>query len=185
MSKDEDNNERKRNKGLDVSFLKKASNSHLLVATLVATVSFGAGFTLPGGYNNSDGTPILRKKKAFQAFVTFDFLALLSSVTAILSHFYGALNHKKAQLASSLRFAYWFTQFGIGAMIVAFGCGVYTMNPHQSGKTFSIYIIYSCVLILILLAVVNQNSQMLSMPVSRNDKSYLNIFKVRLNICEG
>ncbi|RVW73387.1 hypothetical protein CK203_060171 [Vitis vinifera] len=48
-NKDEDNNERKRNKGLDVSFLKKASNSHLLVATLVATVSFGAGFTLPGG----------------------------------------------------------------------------------------------------------------------------------------
>ncbi|CBI36636.3 unnamed protein product, partial [Vitis vinifera] len=155
-NKDEDNNERKRKKGLDVSFLKKASNSHLLVATLVATVSFGAGFTLPGGYNNSDGTAILRKKIAFQAFVAFDFLALLSSVTAILSHFYGALNHKKAQLASSLSLAYWFTQLGIGAMIVAFVSGVYTMDPHHSGMTFSIYIIFICVSIFILFAVVRQ-----------------------------
>ncbi|XP_034686727.1 protein ACCELERATED CELL DEATH 6-like [Vitis riparia] len=102
--------ESKRKKGLDVSFLKKASDSHMLVATLVATVSFAAGFTLPGGYNNSDGTPMLRKKLAFRAFVIFDFVALMSSVTAILSHFYGALNHKKAQLASSLRLAYWFTK---------------------------------------------------------------------------
>ncbi|RVW76801.1 Ankyrin repeat-containing protein [Vitis vinifera] len=155
-NKDKDNNERKRKKGLDVSFLKKASNSHLLVATLVATVSFGAGFTLPGGYNNSDGTAILRKKIAFQAFVAFDFLALLSSVTAILSHFYGALNHKKAQLASSLSLAYWFTQLGIGAMIVAFVSGVYTMDPHHSGMTFSIYIIFICVSIFILFAMVRQ-----------------------------
>ncbi|KAJ9701419.1 hypothetical protein PVL29_006670 [Vitis rotundifolia] len=156
MSKDKDNNESKRNKGLDISFLKKASDSHLLVATLVATVSFGAGFTLPGGYNNSDGTPILRKKIAFQAFVAFDFLALFSSVTAILSHFYGALNHKKSQLASSLSLAYWFTQLGIGAMIVAFVSGVYTMDPHHSGVTFSIYIIFFCVLIFILFTVVRQ-----------------------------
>ncbi|KAL6312990.1 hypothetical protein AAG906_012401 [Vitis piasezkii] len=141
-NKDEDNNERKRNKGLDVSFLKKASNSHLLVATLVATVSFGAGFTLPGGYNNSDGTPILRKKIAFQAFVAFDFLALLSSVTT-------------AQLASSLSLAYWFTQLGIGAMIVAF-VSVYTMDPHHSWMTFSIYIIFICVSIFILFNVVRQ-----------------------------
>ncbi|XP_034685314.1 ankyrin repeat-containing protein ITN1-like isoform X2 [Vitis riparia] len=155
-NKDEDNNERKRNKGLDVSFLKKASNSHLLVATLVATVSFGAGFTLPGGYNNSDGTAILRKKIAFQAFVSFDLVALMSSVTAILFHFYGALNHKKEQLSSSLRFAYWFTQLGIGAMILAFVCGVYTMDPPHSGMTFSIYIIFICVSIFILFIVVRQ-----------------------------
>ena len=70
-NKDEDNKESKRNKGLDISFLKKASDSHLLVAALVATVSFGAGFTLPDGYNNSDDMPILRKKLAFQAFLGY------------------------------------------------------------------------------------------------------------------
>ena len=58
----EQNNESIRNKGLDVSFLKKASDSHLLVAALVATVSFAAGFTLKGGYNDSDGATILSKK---------------------------------------------------------------------------------------------------------------------------
>ena len=36
--KDEDNSECKSNKGLEVSFLKKACDSHVLVAALVATI---------------------------------------------------------------------------------------------------------------------------------------------------
>ena len=33
-----------------ISQIKKTMESHLIVVTLIATVSFAAGFTLPGGY---------------------------------------------------------------------------------------------------------------------------------------
>ncbi|KAL6312992.1 hypothetical protein AAG906_012412 [Vitis piasezkii] len=63
-----------RDKGSDISFLRKVSDSHLLVATLVATVSFAAGFTLPGGYNDSDGAMVV---------------AFLTGLYAVLPHHSG------------------------------------------------------------------------------------------------
>ncbi|KAK9269342.1 hypothetical protein L1049_001113 [Liquidambar formosana] len=63
--KDEDND--------DLTKIRKASETHLIVATLIATVMFAASFTLPGGYINDkgpdQGTPILARKAAFRAFV--------------------------------------------------------------------------------------------------------------------
>ncbi|KAM3336556.1 hypothetical protein ACQJBY_030519 [Aegilops geniculata] len=53
-----------------------------LVAILIATITFAAAFTLPGGYNNdagSEGLPIMSKKFAFQAFLISDVLAMCSS----------------------------------------------------------------------------------------------------------
>ena len=45
-----------------------------LVAILIATITFAAAFTLPGGYSNgagSEGLPTMSKKFAFQTFLTF------------------------------------------------------------------------------------------------------------------
>ncbi|KAE8771526.1 ankyrin repeat-containing protein [Hordeum vulgare] len=53
-----------------------------LVAILIATITFAAAFTLPGGYSNdagSEGLPIMSKKFAFQAFLISDVLAMCSS----------------------------------------------------------------------------------------------------------
>lgn len=54
-----------------------------LVAILIATVTFAAAFTLPGGYSSSSGSeglPIMSRKFAFQAFLVSDTLAMLSSL---------------------------------------------------------------------------------------------------------
>jgi len=54
-----------------------------LVAILIATITFAAAFTLPGGYSNdagSEGLPIMAKKVAFQAFLISDTLAMCSSL---------------------------------------------------------------------------------------------------------
>ncbi|KAK3010779.1 hypothetical protein RJ639_011999 [Escallonia herrerae] len=40
--------------GKDLDFLKKVAQTHLIVATLIATVTFAAGFTLPGCYESND-----------------------------------------------------------------------------------------------------------------------------------
>ena len=54
-----------------------------LVAILIATITFAAAFTLPGGYSNdagSEGLPIMAKKVAFQAFLISDTIAMCSSL---------------------------------------------------------------------------------------------------------
>ena len=63
------------------------------MVTLVATVSFAAGFILPEGYNDSDGIAILSNKPAFKAFVVSDSVAVVLSLAAVLCHFYTALTN--------------------------------------------------------------------------------------------
>ena len=63
-----------------MAFTKRLGETHLIGAVLVATVSCAAGFTLPGGYNDSDGMPKLTKQVAFKAFIVTDTLAMMVSI---------------------------------------------------------------------------------------------------------
>ncbi|KAM3345196.1 hypothetical protein P3S68_024905 [Capsicum galapagoense] len=76
-----------------------ASQIHLVVATLLVTVTFVAGFTLPGGFENdrdssNKGMAILTKKSEFCAFVVTDAIALVCSAGAVFSYFIMAANHR-------------------------------------------------------------------------------------------
>ncbi|XP_030544356.1 protein ACCELERATED CELL DEATH 6-like [Rhodamnia argentea] len=64
-------------------------NIRLLVAALVVTVTFAAGFTVPGGFNGSDtaskderGMATMLDKRMFQAFVLCNTIAMISAMTA-------------------------------------------------------------------------------------------------------
>jgi cytochrome bd-type quinol oxidase subunit 2 len=71
--------------------MSKARESHLVVAALIATVTFAAAFTLPGGYKNdqgpNEGTAILVKKAAFIVFVISDAMSMVLSILAVFIHF--------------------------------------------------------------------------------------------------
>ncbi|RVW12473.1 Ankyrin repeat-containing protein ITN1 [Vitis vinifera] len=105
--KDNDSSESKDSKDNSISKLKRTGETHLIVAALVATVTFEAGFTFPGGYNENDGKAILAKKAAFKAFVVTDTLAMVFSGVFL-------------------------TMFGMGSMVVAFMTGIYAVLPHFS-----------------------------------------------------
>ncbi|PRQ31955.1 putative ankyrin repeat-containing domain, PGG domain, protein accelerated cell death 6 [Rosa chinensis] len=67
---------------------KDTVNTLLVVTTLIATVSFAAGFTMPGGYNNSgphEGTATLLNKEMFQVFVICNTLAMYNSVLVAIT----------------------------------------------------------------------------------------------------
>lgn len=66
-------------------WMKNTAHSCMVVATLIATVVFGAGFTMPGGNDDKTGIPIFRQKTAFLAFVIADVAALVLSILSILT----------------------------------------------------------------------------------------------------
>lgn len=100
-----------------------------LVAILIATITFAAAFTLPGGYSNdagSEGLPIMARKIAFQAFLVADTLAMCSSlavaficVIARWEDFEFLLYYRS--------FTKKFMWFAYMATTVAFATGLYTV----------------------------------------------------------
>ncbi|WMV44239.1 hypothetical protein MTR67_037624, partial [Solanum verrucosum] len=65
-------------------WMKDTANSCMLVASLIATVVFAVGFTVPGGNNSSNGIPVLLNSKGFMVFVISDAVALFSSIVSII-----------------------------------------------------------------------------------------------------
>ncbi|KAF2307022.1 hypothetical protein GH714_023390 [Hevea brasiliensis] len=57
---------------LSFNHLRNMASTNILVSTLIATVSFAAAFTVPGGFKNEkpdEGMPVFIKKASFRAFV--------------------------------------------------------------------------------------------------------------------
>ncbi|TXG74273.1 hypothetical protein EZV62_002852 [Acer yangbiense] len=81
-------------KGKNISIanlMKKTGQTELVVATLIATVTFAAGFTVPGGFvadeGPDQGAAILTRNTAFKAFVILNTISMFLSSLAVFSHF--------------------------------------------------------------------------------------------------
>jgi hypothetical protein len=117
------------------------SETHLLVATLIATVTFTAAFTVPGGYQSQgvdEGLAVLGKSAAFGAFLIANTLAFGLSMTSILIHFIASLlgdvvSRNRAGLGSVI-----YTYLAIIALLVAFISGTYTVVPESLGITAAV-----------------------------------------------
>lgn len=82
----------------------ETSKANIIVATLILTVTFAAGFTVPGGFDSNpgknQGMPILLRNTAFKIFVITNALAFLCSISSIF--FYNAMV-AEASLSSSAK----------------------------------------------------------------------------------
>ncbi|KAL6342722.1 hypothetical protein AAG906_013128 [Vitis piasezkii] len=125
---DNDSSESEDNEDNSISTWKRKGETHLIVAALVATVTFAAGFTLPGGYNENEGKAILAKKAAFKAFVVTDTLAMVFSWS----------------ISKTLYLGLFLTMFGMGSMVVAFMTGMYAVLPHFSGLPIVVCVLCCC-----------------------------------------
>ncbi|KAK2647178.1 hypothetical protein Ddye_022373 [Dipteronia dyeriana] len=113
-----------------LSLMKGAKESHLVAAALIATVTFAAAFTLPGGYKNEEGknqgTAILSRNSAFQTFVITDALAMVFSICAVFIYFIMSVERFKKYIYL-FELGSWFTVVAMGAMVIAFVTGTYAV----------------------------------------------------------
>jgi hypothetical protein len=116
---------RKDVKKLSLTYISNTS----LVAILIATITFAAAFTLPGGYSSvagSEGLPIMARKVAFQAFMISDSLAMCSSLAVAFICIIARWEDPEFLLyyTSFTKKLMWFAYM---ATTIAFASGLYTV----------------------------------------------------------
>ena len=89
-----ENHETLRKEGED--WMRTTADSCSLVAALIATVTFTAAFTVPGGNDQDKGTPIFQHEAVFVIFAIADAFSLFSSSIAMLM-FLSILTSRYAQ----------------------------------------------------------------------------------------
>nr|XP_043615984.1 uncharacterized protein LOC122587894 isoform X2 [Erigeron canadensis] len=65
-------------------WMKETAAQLMVVASLIATISFAAAFTFPGGYDQVTGMPIFVRKNLSKVFIIFDGLSFISATNSIL-----------------------------------------------------------------------------------------------------
>ncbi|GJZ90209.1 ankyrin repeat-containing domain, PGG domain protein [Tanacetum coccineum] len=65
-------------------WMKGTASQFMVVAELLATIVFAATFTIPGGYNQTNGIPIFKSEATFIVFVVADAISLFSSAASIM-----------------------------------------------------------------------------------------------------
>ncbi|KAL5781884.1 hypothetical protein ACOSP7_006913 [Xanthoceras sorbifolium] len=130
----------------NLKLLEKAKESHLVVAALIATVTFAAAFTLPGGYKSeqgkNQGTAILSRNSAFQSFVIADTIAMVFSMLAVFAYFIMSLEFLPLKRYLSLfQIAPWFVVVAMAAMVIAFVTGTYAVLSPSLGLAIATCII--------------------------------------------
>ncbi|XP_019094360.1 PREDICTED: protein ACCELERATED CELL DEATH 6, partial [Camelina sativa] len=131
-------------------------NTLMVTATLVATVTFAAGFTLPGGYISSApdlGMAVLVKRTAFKVFLLCDSIAMLSSMVTIMALIWAQLGDvvliEKAFLVALPLLA-----TALVSMTVAFMAGVSLVVSHIPWLAYFILTLTSVFLLALLLLIV-------------------------------
>lgn len=133
--------------------LKDSTQFQSIGPVLIATVTFGAMFALPGGYRADDsdygGTPTLAGTFAFHAFMVTNTLAFIFSTIATLASMYAGsarlnLERRKDHFNNSIDFMH----TSIMALAAAFALGVYTVLSPVAQKTATVICVMSPLVVL-------------------------------------
>ncbi|XP_049403695.1 protein ACCELERATED CELL DEATH 6-like [Solanum stenotomum] len=129
----------------------KAAQIHLVVAALIMTVTFTAGFTLPGGFDSDRVSPdkgmaILLKSTSFGVFVVTNAIAFTCSAAAVFTHFAmgASITYVPGSVAGLMvtelevilrlyKIATYLQFVAMSAVVIAFVTGMYATLAHSVG----------------------------------------------------
>lgn len=125
----------------------------LVMATLVATLTFTSAFSIPGGYND-EGVPIFDTNLVFKAFVLTDTIAMTTSLTAAVLTF-GHIFYKNAgDLPMKLLVAaIVLLPIGLVSMLLAFMTGLWIVLSYNLTLAITVCAIGLCLPIIIFIAI--------------------------------
>ncbi|XP_057489035.1 ankyrin repeat-containing protein At2g01680-like isoform X2 [Actinidia eriantha] len=119
------------------SAVSKFAKNNMIVAALIATVTFAAGFTLPGGYNGNagpnQGMAVLVRKAAFKAFVISNAMAVICSTSSLFAFFVGSFYENPKKLVFPYKTGLYLKLISLVAMIIAFITGTYAVLATTPG----------------------------------------------------
>ncbi|KAM3699617.1 hypothetical protein ACJW31_05G039100 [Castanea mollissima] len=116
----------------------------LLVAALVATVTFAAAFIVPGGYNGSGGVATFLEKQMFQVFVICNTIAMYSAIAVVVTLIWAQLGDLNLVIAA-LKFAVPIFGLALTMVSVAFMVGNYLVLRNPNWLAYLVLIIGSFV----------------------------------------
>ena len=133
----EEGSEDKKMSTSELDYMNQKKQTELVVATLIATVTFTAGFTVPGGFKSGgvdEGMAALSKRTAFRAFLIANTLAFGLSIASVFIHFSNATMYMEIiPRRKGLGLTAAFTFYSTVALLVAFFSGTYAVVPHSMG----------------------------------------------------
>ncbi|KAK9950351.1 hypothetical protein M0R45_005845 [Rubus argutus] len=140
---------------------KEVKNVLLLVATLIATVSFAAGFTMPGGYQSekgpNQGFAVLIRNAAFKAFVVTNTIAMIMSSGTVLTYLFMAILPLKRKKLHNLQFQIDSTFIALIAMVIAFITGTYAVLGSSSRLAIAVCVL-GCYLFILMIRVLQDDA---------------------------
>uniref|UniRef100_A0A0D9XPR3 PGG domain-containing protein n=1 Tax=Leersia perrieri TaxID=77586 RepID=A0A0D9XPR3_9ORYZ len=140
-------------RGIDIAKrIEKMADSLAVVATLVASVAFAAGFNMPGSYGD-DGMANLKGKLSFKWFLVLDTMAVAASVVAVILLVRGKVSHSTDSW-KSFTIALNFMMVSLVSLVLAFYAAFRAVTPNSTDP-FSIsfivvHLIHMGLLVLVL-----------------------------------
>uniref|UniRef100_M8BDC4 Uncharacterized protein n=1 Tax=Aegilops tauschii TaxID=37682 RepID=M8BDC4_AEGTA len=118
------------NKNMEI--VKEGTQTLCIGSVLIATVTFGATFAMPGGYraddHNNGGTPTLAGRYAFDAFTLANALAFTFATMATISLMSsGSPLYNIRSRKMHLGMAFYFMKISLASLVAAFAIGTYMM----------------------------------------------------------
>ncbi|KAH9626796.1 hypothetical protein KSS87_001955 [Heliosperma pusillum] len=125
------------NPNLKTSYVKAGTNLDQIrntlsvIAALLATITFAAGFTLPGGINSNNGEALLAKKASFLVFLLADVYAMCTSMLVLFCLVWSMVSEPDIARVLVDRSVIILMQSLYGTLL-AFMTGIYTVIEHNS-----------------------------------------------------